>query len=53
MLTEITKYFEGCILLDDKVVWEYFENKNHLKNHPERTNNLLADKLEIKEQVAE
>ena len=52
LLTEITNYFESCILLDDKLVWEYVEKKSQTKDQPEHASNSPADKLEIKKQVA-
>ena len=51
LLTEITNFFENCILLDDKLVWEYVENKNEAKNKPEHSKNLSADQHAIKEEV--
>ena len=53
MLTAITNYFENCILLDDKVVWEYVERKQQAKDQPESNDEILVEKLAISEQAAQ
>ena len=53
MLSAITKYFESCILLDDKVIWEYVEREEKMKEQPGNQEETQAEKLAIVEQVAE
>ena len=53
MLSEITRYFERCILLDDKVIWEYVQEEKKMKDKPEDQNEILVEKPEIEEQVAQ
>ena len=34
LLAEISEYFKNCLLLDDKIIWEYVENKRKKERNP-------------------
>ena len=53
LLSEITRYFENCILLDDKVVWEHVKSKQKTKDQPQNQEEILDSKLENEEQIAQ
>ena len=53
LLSEITRYFENCILLDDKVVWDNVQRKQQMRDQPEDQDEISAEKLEISKQVAQ
>ena len=47
LLNEISTYFENCLLLDDKIIWDFVENKKKEEQEPVNSEGSLIDQLQI------